>query len=315
MASASFKGTRKTYSFEERKILISLINKHEIIENRKSDPISICKRKSAWSQIAEEYNWIVGTQGARSAVQLRRCWENMKACKRNREEKKSRDNTKAVYQSIKDEKRVKNQCWEGVTCGQNTLEAPTSTGTVGLPPNIVFEPKDSEPFTLQSVCTARPQNLSCPRKDADNCRDLNFGDAFRQIVANENKCDVIAPLQHDPMGDYYEKFVKRNENSPVVDQSAEDGVEKSRANSGPTASQTLVSPTVMQEQNRKRKSAQREEELHMLALSEAQLKVDIAAMLKEEAKIKLEEAHYRKEEARLRTLLFTYKLDRKEEEI
>lgn len=90
MASASFKGTRKTYSFEERKILISLINKYEIIENRKSDPISICKRKSAWSQIAEEYNWIVGPQGARSAIQLRRCWENMKICKRNRENKKPR---------------------------------------------------------------------------------------------------------------------------------------------------------------------------------------------------------------------------------
>ncbi|XP_029177320.1 uncharacterized protein LOC114945329 [Nylanderia fulva] len=312
MASASFKGTRKTYSFEERKILISLINKHEIIENRKSDPISICKRKSAWSQIAEEYNWIVGTQGARSAIQLRRCWENMKTCKRNREEKKSRDSTKAVYQSIKDEKLTKNQCWEGVTCGQNTSEAPTSTGTVGLPPNVVFEPKDSEPFTLQSVCTARPQNLSCSWKDKDNCRDLG-GDTFRQTVANENKFDAVASL-HDPMGDYYDKFVERNADSPAVDQLTEDGVEKSHAKRL-TTSQTLVSPIVMQEQNRKRKSAQREEELHVLALSEAQLKVDIAAMLKEEAKIKLEEAHYRKEEARLRMLLFTYKLDRKEEEI
>lgn len=90
MASASLKGTRKTYSFEEREILISLINKHEIIENRKSDPISICKRKFAWSQIAEEYNCIVGPQAARSAIQLRRCWENMKFCKRNRVEKISR---------------------------------------------------------------------------------------------------------------------------------------------------------------------------------------------------------------------------------
>ncbi|KAM0729865.1 hypothetical protein ACS0PU_003742 [Formica fusca] len=312
MASASFKGTRKTYSFEERKILISLINKHEIIENRKSDPISICKRKSAWSQIAEEYNWIVGPQGARSAVQLRRCWENMKACKRNREEKKSRDGTKTVCQLTKDERRAKNQCWEGVTCGQNISEAPTSTGTVGLPPNVVFEPKDSEPFTLQSVCTARPQNLSCSRKDADNCRDL-VGDTFKQIIANGNKCDAIASL-HDPMSDYYEKFVKTNVDSSVVDQSTEDGVDRSHENSRPTTSQTLVSPSVMQEQNRKRKSAQREEELHMLALSEAQMKVDIAAMLKEEAKIKLEEAHYRKEEARLRMLLFTYKLDRKEED-
>ncbi|XP_050460732.1 uncharacterized protein LOC126856348 [Cataglyphis hispanica] len=311
MASASFKGTRKTYSFEERKILISLINKHEIIENRKSDPISICKRKSAWSQIAEEYNWIIGPQGARSAVQLRRCWENMKACKRNREEKKSRDGTKAVYQSTKDERRAKNQCWESVTCGQNTSEVPTS-GTVGLPPNVVFEPKDSEPFTLQSVCTARPQNLSCSQNDADICRDL-VGDAFKQIIANGNKCDANASL-HDPMGDYYEKFVKRNADSPVVDQLAEDNVDKSHENSRPIASQTLVSPSIMQEQNRKRKSAQREEELHMLALSEAQMKVDIAAMLKEEAKNKLEEAHYRKEEARLRMLLLTYKLDRKEED-
>lgn len=116
------------------------------------------------------------------------------------------------------------------------------------------------------------------------------------------------------MGDYYEKFVKRNADAPVVDQLAEDNVDKSHENSRPIASQTLVSPSVMQEQNRKRKSAQREEELHMLALSEAQMKVDIAAMLKEEAKIKLEEAHYRKEEARLRMLLLTYKLDRKEED-
>ncbi|EFN61434.1 hypothetical protein EAG_10810 [Camponotus floridanus] len=311
MASASFKGTRKTYSFEERKILISLINKHEIIENRKSDPISICKRKSAWSQIAEAYNWIVGPQGARSAIQLRRCWENMKICKRNRENKKPRDDTKAVCQSTKDERRAKNQCWESVTCGQNTSETPTSTGTVGLPPNVVFEPKDSEPFTLQSVCTARPQNLNCSRKAVDNCGDL-VGDAFKQIVANEDKCDVIAPL-HDPMN-FYEKFMKRNVDSPVVNQSAEDNIEKSQENLRSTASQTFISPSVMQEQNRKRKSTQREEELHMLALSEAQMKVDIAAMLKEEAKIKLEEAHYRKEEARLRMVLFTHKLDRKEED-
>jgi len=90
MASVSLRGTRKTYSFEERKILISLINKHVIVEDRKSDPISICKRKSAWSRIADEYNSMVGPQGARSAMQLRRCWENMKACKRLRDEKRSR---------------------------------------------------------------------------------------------------------------------------------------------------------------------------------------------------------------------------------
>lgn len=90
MASAYLKGTRKMYSFEERKILISLIKKYEIVEDRRPNPISICKRKSAWLQITEEYNSIVGPQNERSCLQLRRCWENMKACKRYREEKKSR---------------------------------------------------------------------------------------------------------------------------------------------------------------------------------------------------------------------------------
>lgn len=76
-----------------------------------------------------------------------------------------------------------------------------------------------------------------------------------------------------------------------------------------------MSPSVLHEQPRKTKrSLHREEELHVLALSEAQMKVDIAAMLKEEARIKLEEAHYRKEEARLRMLLFTYKLERIKED-
>lgn len=90
---------------------------------------------------------------------------------------------------IKEEKQAKNKCWEGMSCGQNTSEAPTSTGTVGLPPNVVFEPKDSEPFTLQSICTARPQNLSCSRKDADNCKDLG------KYVSNARLFHIIIKLK------------------------------------------------------------------------------------------------------------------------
>ncbi|EFN88770.1 myb/SANT-like DNA-binding domain-containing protein 3 [Harpegnathos saltator] len=307
MASTSLKGTRKTYSFEERRILISLINKYEIIEGRKSDSVSICKRRSAWSLVAEEYNSLVGPQAARSAVQLRRCWENMKACKRNREEKKSR--AKAVCQSTKDETLGRSQCWEVATCSQNTeLEAPKSTGTVGLPPNVLFEPTDSEPFTLQSVCTTRFQKPSCS-KDADSCRDMSYGDMFKQTIADGNKCDTFI-ASYGPIVDCQEKSVKTNADSLTVNQSADDALEKGHVNSGSNTSHILTSSSVMHQYNRKRKSAQREEELHMLALSEAQMKVDIAAMLKEEARIKLEEAHYRKEEARLRMLLFTYKVDR-----
>lgn len=117
------------------------------------------------------------------------------------------------------------------------------------------------------------------------------------------------------MADGHEKSTKECVDSSLVEQLGNnDHFEKNRTASGSSIPHILISPSIMQEQNRKKKFAQREEELHMLALSEARMKVDIAAMLKEEARIKLEEAHYRKEEARLRMLLFTYKLDRMKED-
>lgn len=141
---------------------------------------------------------------------------------------------------------------------------------------------------------------------------------MKPLISDKDKRDAITSSP-DSMNDYYERFVKRNADSPTIDQPPDDSLEKiarreSHTNPGPSALYTLISPRVVQEHNRKRKSVQREEQLHVLALSEAQMKVDIAAMLKEEARIKLEEAHYRKEEARLRMLLFTYKLDRIKDE-
>ncbi|XP_053996538.1 myb/SANT-like DNA-binding domain-containing protein 3 [Hylaeus anthracinus] len=289
--ASSLKSTRKTYSFEERKILIALINKYEDIEEKKSDPVSMCKRKSAWSQLANEYNSMVGPQGVRSAVQLRRCWENMKACKRNREEKKLRV-SKSFCQLSKDHARSK--YWEN---RNSVTEAPIS-GSVGLPPNVMFEPKESEPFTLQSVHTVKPSTKNL--KDENYCKDTD------SLI---NKVDPHH-LPHGPMGDCYDKSVQ-NSNSPTIGNTPEgnDKIYKSNPR------QTLISPSIVHEQPRKAKrSLHREEELHSLALSEAQMKVDIAAMLKEEARIKLEEAHYRKEEARLRMVLFTYKLDRIKED-
>ncbi|XP_020285604.1 uncharacterized protein LOC109855586 [Pseudomyrmex gracilis] len=310
MASASLKGTRKTYSFEERRILLSLINKHKIIEDRKPDPLSICKRKSAWLQITQEYNSMVEPRNARSSVQLRRCWENMKACKRNREEKKFRyDNAKATCQSTRDdEESTKNQ-WKDVNYDQNMTEAPTSTRNVGLPPNVIFEPKNSEPFTLQSF--VKPLNLTCSKKDADSCKNLDNG-AFKQDGDDADKVECDAVLSPDvSANDCCKTFAKKTTNLPVIDQSA-NNVEKNYTNLEPNASDAFISPSVMRsvDHNRKKK-ATREDELHLLALSEAQIKVDIAAMMKEEARImleeariKLEEAHYRKEEARFKMLFF-----------
>ncbi|KZC13610.1 PREDICTED: myb/SANT-like DNA-binding domain-containing protein 3 [Dufourea novaeangliae] len=298
MASSSLKSTRKTYSFEEREILITLINKYEDIEEKKSDPVSMCKRKSAWSQLADEYNSLVGPQSVRSAVQLRRCWENMKACKRNREEKKLRTISKSFCQLSKDHARSK--CWESRT---PLSEVAIPTGTVGLPPNVVFEPKESEPFTLQSVCPLKPskQNSS----EENNCKDSES--IYNKVNSN--------PSSHGSMIDGYEKSTKRIDTPVVERMDKENTPERSRLIFKSNATQTFMSPSMIHEQPRKvRRSLHREEELHVLALSEAQMKVDIAAMLKEEARIKLEEAHYRKEEARLRMLLFTYKLDRIKED-
>ncbi|XP_076762952.1 uncharacterized protein LOC143430521 [Xylocopa sonorina] len=297
MASSTLKSTRKTYSFEEREILIALINKYEDIEDKKSDPISMYKRKSAWSQLANEYNSMVGPQGVRSAVQLRRCWENMKACKRNREEKKLRGISKSFCHLSKD--RAKSKSWDN---GNSMLELPMPTGTVGLPPNVVFEPKESEPFTLQSVCTVKPSNQIL--KDEGNYR--NTDSINSKIEANS--------LPRGPVNDSFGKYTK-DVHSSVVEQLGKGETEKNRLLFKSNTTQTLVSPSIVNEQPRRTKrSHHKEEELHVLALSEAQMKVDIAAMLKEEARIKLEEAHYRKEEARLRMLLFTYKLDRVKED-
>ncbi|XP_066584503.1 myb/SANT-like DNA-binding domain-containing protein 3 isoform X2 [Prorops nasuta] len=288
MASFSLKGTRKTYSFEEREILINLINKYEDVEDKKSDPVSVCKRKSAWTQLAEEYNSIVGLQGSRSAVQLRRCWENMKACKKNREERKSRSSTRAENLS-KDKNKATESRWQDEHFKEVAYEtsAPPPT-TVGLPPNVMFQPDDSEPFTLQSIPT-RPlrSNLkmeleACQEPtSAGNCSDKsgNGAGSMRDVIEDEipekRRCTI-----------------------------------KSNSFQNHTAFPVSSQEPILR---KPRKSLQREEELYMLALSEAQMKVDIAATLKEEARLKLEEAHFRKEEARLRMLIFNNKLDRMKE--
>ncbi|XP_043676858.1 myb/SANT-like DNA-binding domain-containing protein 3 isoform X2 [Vespula pensylvanica] len=303
MASVSLKGTRKTYSFEEREILITLINKYEDIEDRKSDPISMCKRKSAWTQLAEEYNSMVGPQSARSAVQLRRCWENMKACKRNREEKKTRNNSKSFCQLSKDFTQSSISSWEnGNVYEKQRPEVPPTSGNGCLPPNVVFEPKDSEPFTLQSVCASKPVNMNL-KKEADNTSNESNG----CIISSQGTMSTDCRGTND--------LSIMDHRSTDEEESMEPSQLAYRSNT--TQSFVVSSPSRINDPHHHRKtkrSLQKEDELQLLALSEAQIKVDVAAMLKEEARIKLEEAHYRKEEARLRMLFFTYKLERIKED-
>lgn len=51
-------------------------------------------------------------------------------------------------------------------------EVPIPTGTIGLPPNVVFEPKESEPFTLQTVCTIKPSKQFS--KEENNYKDSGY---------------------------------------------------------------------------------------------------------------------------------------------
>lgn len=143
---------------------------------------------------------------------------------------------------------------------------------------------------------------------------MSFNIPFITSDSVKSKIDSNS-LSHGSVTDCFDKS-KKDLDSLMVEKLDKDELpEKNRIIFKSNATQTFISPSIVHEQPRRTKrSLHKEEELHVLALSEAQMKVDIAAMLKEEARIKLEEAHYRKEEARLRMLLFTYKLDRIKED-
>ncbi|XP_046620600.1 uncharacterized protein LOC124305341 [Neodiprion virginianus] len=322
-SSSSSKGTRKTYSFEEREILITLINKHGDVEDKKSDPTSMCKRKSAWTKLAEEYNALVGPYATRSSVQLRRCWENMKACKRNREEKRSGPTSKGPNHNISSDRlRLSLSNWQDGVSGQNSIDTSTSASTVGLPPNVVFEPKASEPFTLQSVPASKASKMALKGGQRGDLEGKEPPPGIAVLTSGFTEAKMELPPSVGPMGDCPEKFMTDPESSiEDVHSDTEDpaiadarGAFCIRSNS---IRPSVPSPCRIPQNRLQRRigsAAQRSEELHVLALSEAQIKVDIAAMQKEEARIRLEEVRYRKEEARLRMLFFTYKLDRLKED-
>lgn len=133
---------------------------------------------------------------------------------------------------------------------------------------------------------------------------------------SQTKIELPPPI--GPMGDCPEKFMtdsstednqsEREEGEPGIDPNGVINFSKTNG------TQTIASQGQMFPDRLDNSSVYRGDELHVLALSEAQMKVDIATMQKEEARVKLEEVRYRKEEARLRMLFFTYKLDRLKED-
>ena len=77
---------------------------------------------------------------------------------------------------------------------------------------------------------------------------------------------------------------------------------------------TISPKKQIKQKMQKSNKTQRNNELQEFAISEAQLKLDTAAILKEEAKLRLEEAEYKKEEAKMRMICATYKLQKLRED-
>lgn len=172
-----------------------------------------------------------------------------------------------------------------------------------------FQSEETRNFLLCRLSNEDLQNLII-----SSAKNMSFNIPFITSDSVKSKIDSNS-LSHGSVTDCFDKS-KKDLDSLMVEKLDKDELpEKNRIIFKSNATQTFISPSIVHEQPRRTKrSLHKEEELHVLALSEAQMKVDIAAMLKEEARIKLEEAHYRKEEARLRMLLFTYKLDRIKED-
>ncbi|XP_058790054.1 uncharacterized protein LOC131663593 [Phymastichus coffea] len=170
MASTSTsKGTRKTYSFEEREILVNLIYKYlsdnEEEKLTEGNVASGGKRKSVWSEITEEYNSLVSPENARSSLQLRRCWENMKANKKNRDDKKVNEKP-----SVDD--------------AQGQLP-----NSAQLPPNVVFQPKESEPFAFEGIMPPTDHTFNDSKVDVEE--ELQNND---QKVANDGSAEDNVPV-------------------------------------------------------------------------------------------------------------------------
>ncbi|KAK4887429.1 hypothetical protein RN001_003700 [Aquatica leii] len=72
--------TKRSFMTGDEKIFLKEIVTRfiNIIENKKTDAVSVSDRKKVWQTIAKEFN-AIGEHCNRTPDQLRKCWENMKS--------------------------------------------------------------------------------------------------------------------------------------------------------------------------------------------------------------------------------------------
>ncbi|CAK1589112.1 unnamed protein product [Parnassius mnemosyne] len=69
------------FSSAEKELIISLVSERPIIENKQTNARNIELKRAAWDEIENAYN-AVPFVVKRTALQLKRCWENIKSCRK-----------------------------------------------------------------------------------------------------------------------------------------------------------------------------------------------------------------------------------------
>lgn len=66
------------YTLEEKGLLMELARKYkDVIENKKTDRVSVHRKKLTWRQVAQEFNCQHGVRPS-TQDQLKKCWKNLK---------------------------------------------------------------------------------------------------------------------------------------------------------------------------------------------------------------------------------------------
>ncbi|KAJ8933282.1 hypothetical protein NQ314_014110, partial [Rhamnusium bicolor] len=70
------------YTVKEKILLANLIDKHKLVENKKTDAATVQMKQHEWEKIASEYNSQGNITMQRTSAQLKKLWNNLKQRKR-----------------------------------------------------------------------------------------------------------------------------------------------------------------------------------------------------------------------------------------
>ncbi|KAH6936319.1 hypothetical protein HPB50_016099 [Hyalomma asiaticum] len=69
---------KTNFAEEERAVLLELVARHRsVVENMKTDAVSVSRKRDTWKKIEEEYKCRHNVT-PRTSAQLKKCWENLK---------------------------------------------------------------------------------------------------------------------------------------------------------------------------------------------------------------------------------------------